>query len=263
MTRKNKKLTLGIKIASILTCLAMTAIGFAAWIVVTLPEGPEAVQGSFEIYTVDTADVTVTPSETNTLETIKFGKDPSATAKWFFAPNVDDEVLSADFAFTVDVDSDELTLDNVLSAIEVTFTPTSAMKAKFDAAITAKYITAPTLTYTYGSGENLKTGTATYDATEGTAKLTINPPATGTTVDVTVTVAFGWGEAFKATIGEVTKNWNPLVYFNNLEYSDTNATAAETALVAISELTVADTVADGVTTTVNPEFSITVEAKGN
>ena len=70
------------------------------------------------------------------------------------------------------------------------------------------------------------------DLDTGIANLTITAPA-ATLIEVTVTISFSWGTFTDAT-GAVAQN--PYNYYNGLDYSAANATAAKDALTAIAGL---------------------------
>ena len=58
-TRKIK-FTLGMKIASILCCVALVSVGFASWWIVNYPATTAVEAGSFTVYSVDTKNVKIT-----------------------------------------------------------------------------------------------------------------------------------------------------------------------------------------------------------
>ena len=232
MTRKNTKFTLGIKIASILTCLAMTAIGFAAWLIVN-PATATFDDGSFTVYTVsqNKVDIAVTGEGT----TIVFGtpeldeddKLPTTSNHWLLAHGtMAEEALVATFTATITSDdpattddegepnNDGLNLSEIVDQITVSF----AGDALLAAAIEDGYIAEPTI----------QVGTAdAVTATAGVASTTVAPNAAKTQT-LNITVTFDWGTAFG---GE-----NPYTYYNNQAYTEDLATAAQAALNAVNAL---------------------------
>ena len=59
MKQRKGKFTLGMKIASILSCIALVSVGFASWWIIRLPS-PETKGGSFEVYSVDEKKINYT-----------------------------------------------------------------------------------------------------------------------------------------------------------------------------------------------------------
>ena len=54
-------MSLGVKIASILTCLALTAVGFASWLILK-PAEEKTASGSFTVYSVEDNNIEITVS---------------------------------------------------------------------------------------------------------------------------------------------------------------------------------------------------------
>ena len=143
---------------------------------------------------------------------IIFGKTSGVTHRWLLADElVKDENLTATFTFDVnlynnydeDADTHELGTGDIkdyVSVIELDLVSTGIADA-----VDAGYITAPVVTYTYGEDDNESTGSIDYGTASGVLSIDMSD-ATGNTVEVTVTIEFGWGEAFG--------NQNPYAYYN-------------------------------------------------
>ena len=219
MTRKTKKFSLGVKIASILSCLALTAVGFASWLILK-PAQTVNRSGSFEVYTVEenNLSITVTP-ENNT--TITWGKDDrvAASSDWLIAQD-DVKAQNLTATFNVTVESNPMNLDEVISATRVVFDMKNALSA-YQAAVTNGIIAMPTITVN-GADANID-----YDdlATNGIITVDVDPKASVKSMSFTVVVTFAWGT-----------NGNPYTYYNGLTYSAENAEAAKTALGLVYQL---------------------------
>lgn len=237
MKKTNKKFSLGMKIASALTCLVITAVGFASWLVIK-PAEAATDNGSFTVYAVETQGVTITVTKPDSVtNNIVFGKGETTNAHpWLVAQNVDDEAMTATFNVTVSTGTDtSILLNSVADEIKVTFDVKDDIATNFDAAI-GEYLAAPTVTLSAGA-----TGSATY-ATNGNAVVSVDAPASNT-MSFTVTVTFGWGTK--------TNGQNPYTFFNAITSPTAdNITAAENMLEAIAAIGT-DTIAEA--------FSLKVE----
>ncbi len=244
MKKTTKRFSLGMKIASILTCLVVTAVGFASWLVIK-PADAATESGSFTVYKVETQGVRI--SVTPTASDIIFGKTTTTNAHpWLTAKDVADEALTATFSVTVTTDNDEIMLNSVASQIKVSFDIAEAMSASFDSAISDTYLVAPTVTLKDGA-----TGTGTYAVANGEAgglaSVSFDAPE-AKEVTFTVEVVFGWGA--------YTENTNPYAYFNALEATNENIGKAETVLGAVYGVT-------GSTGKTDSAFSLKVETVVN
>lgn len=248
MKHRRTKLSLGLKIASILSCVAILSAGFAAWWIVKTPT-EVATSGSFTVYEVLEKTISVTnPSVTTTADVsvanqIVFGApSTSGSATWLVAKDLKQDALTATFTFTVSVDGTNL--NSLVDTITVTLNPKAANAAAFNAAIVGadskSYIAAPTIAATasqkLGSADatNVTVTTVTaYDATEETAtdsKLVVSIPAPAApSATYTLTINFGWGTQ--------TGGINPYTYYNsnNRTYDDYH-TEAFNMLNAIYQL---------------------------
>lgn len=219
---KTRRFSLGVKIASILSCLALTAVGFASWLIIK-PTAPVERFGAFEVYTVEENDVviTVAPAE-GSVPNIVWGKATTTNANpWLVAgADVQNQSLSATFTVTVTStnsgESAAMNLDDILSAINVEFKFADA--TDYSAALAAGYVAAPTVKV---SENNAKTWSASNSVTDSVA-----PTADVTTMTFDVVVTFAWGT-----------NGNPYTYYNGLDGEDPeNIAAAVACLEAIAEL---------------------------
>ncbi len=227
MTRRKIKTSLGIKIASIVACLALTAVGFASWLIIK-PAEPKSELGSFEVYTVEDNDVTITvTSSENT--TIKFGKPASSSVNnpWLYAgSDVQNEVLTATFNVTVESKAGEeagVDLAEILSNFVVDFEIVDNAGKAYAAATEAGYIGQTTVKI--DSAEGAK------DAMAVTTKAAFEEGVA--TQEFVVTVAFAWGGDFIKP--DESAPSNPYDYFNSFTY-DEKADEAETALAGIAAI---------------------------
>jgi len=232
MTRRKIKTSLGIKIASIVACLALTAVGFASWLIIK-PAEPVETTGSFEVYTVEDNDVTITlVSSENTA--IKFGKPASSSVNnpWLYAgTDVQNEVLTATFNVKVESKAGSeagVDLAEILSNFVVDFEIVDNAGNAYAAATTNGYIGHTTV--------KIDGASAAADAMEVTTKKAFDENKASQ--DFVVTVEFSWGGDFTKT--EETTPSNPYDYFNSFAYSTEKATEADAALsgiAAISDVT--------------------------
>ena len=262
--KKHFKFSLGMKIAAILSCLAIVSMGFASWWIVKTPE--ETTVGDFTVYEADVKRIKFDVKDINngSAPNIVFGKPTNPTSGGWLIPGADvaTEDLQATIVFDVYVadESDSgaitadtsTTLDTLLSNITVNFAPNETIAQALNNAIKNKYITAPVIdaTYTYEGAaaavDTVEAKTYTYDSDDlskaGGATLTIAAPAQ-TKITVTLTITFDWGDAFKATINDTTDNYNPHIYYNNLTNNPTDEqiVQAKNALNALWAMKAADT----------------------
>ena len=220
MKQKKFKFSLGLKIATILSCVALVSMGFASWWIISITNNDGAKTGSFTVYTVEEKEVTVTVDSWSDPTKIVYGtstKTPATTPTWLIAsdPNMQAESLSATLTFTVSANED---LDKLVGNVDVTFVPDANSKAAFDAAISAKYISAPVINASYkvnNTGDAVKiysdAETQNEDFTYNGSELKVSLPAAALadgSVTVTVTFNFGWGD--------MTDGENPYDYFKSL-----------------------------------------------
>ena len=228
MKQRKHKFSLGIKIASILSCLALISVGFASWWIVKMPDAVTE-DGSFTVYAVEEKNVEFNNVALANSE-IVFGKVDGVTETWLWAKDIAAENLKSTLTFDVDLkDGNTLSTTSKLSEMleKVTLTVEPSAAAALEAAINANYIKNPTVSYTYTpAGGEEQTGNAFYNDTSD--KIEIAIPMTAATVNhvtVTVEIAFEWGSAFD--------NKNPYEYYNEKDYDAT----AFTALTALNNLT--------------------------
>ena len=211
MKKTTKKLSLGMKIASVLACLAIVSVGFASWWIVQMPDPKEFNTGSFTVYTVDTKNAKIENFSAENTEII-FGTNGTVTEKWLVARDIAPQNLTATFTFDLVLydnykdgqqndPSTTSTIEEFVGDVDFLFSPQYA--SKLDAAIGAKYIKAPVITYYL---DNVKGESKSY--TNGDTTLDI--PMTGVDankVTVKVTLEFAWGEAFDEK--------NPYEFYND------------------------------------------------
>ena len=222
MKSATKRFSLGIKIASILTCLVVAAVGFASWLIVK-PAAPVTESGSFTVNEVETVNVQL--SVTPVKSAIVFGKPATLnkTNPWLRASDdMAAEALTAQFDVTVDTTKDNVLITSTADKFDVTFNVKEAFAEVFNGAI-GEYIAAPVV--------NIKSGdtvvaTATYNKAATTVSIAASDAKTQT---FTVEIVFDWGT--------ITGGANPYEYFNDLAATDENVTKANTFLTKIYEIT--------------------------
>ena len=260
MKQRKGKFTLGMKIASILSCLALVSVGFASWWIVQYPTETTTTQGNFDVYTVGTKKVeigkpTFTPeADANIVfgKQLKDGSGKDVVPTWLLADDVAEQNLDAQFTFIVSMkdvkDGDNgqpiesastEPLNKYLSEIKFTLddvigSATNAVATPIDiqGAVQKGYLKEPVLTYSYkntSTSAELKADT-THNWENGKFDFSIDTSAANcSSITVTVTVKFDWGTAFNET--------NPYVYYNAQDYDAGLATSAQTALKGLYALT--------------------------
>lgn len=249
------RLSLSMKIISLLSCLALVSMGFASWWIIKVDTG--TTMGSFTTYEVEKKNVKITNFKEGTTaltanqdgkfehkSEIIFGKpaDLSGTTYQWLRPmdkqDEDHEQENLSFTYTFDLfaqdekTSSYMNVKDIVDQITLTLTPSAA--DNFKSAISKDYITSPTITYKIGTGNF--TGTSSYDNASGLTTLEIDVDGntaitvTNAAVTVEVKIEFAWGDAFKPS--GATAGVNPYIYFNNLEVDS----YADTAYTQLGEL---------------------------
>ena len=226
------KFPLGIKIASILACVAVLSVGFASWLILR-PVETKTQQGSFTVYTVEENNVTITvapvvagvstPSEEQmaAAATMVFGKGEhtASSSDWLKAQSdVAEENLSV--VFKVTFESDNLDLDEAVSKLNLDFAIGSGVLSSFKNAVSAGYVANPVITYSETAADATDFASVSYVASNGAATLSIDAPE-AKTATVYFKVVFDWGT--------VTGGENPYKFFNGksssaIVNSETSAT---------------------------------------
>lgn len=209
--KTKRNFSIGIKIASILSAVAILSVGFASWLIVNAPNDQTYVDGSFTVEAVEMKSATIS-AITASDSSVVFGKGAAPSGEgvtnygWLKATDVGADDLSASFSFTLTSKDgktpSELALKDVLKKLTIVLdTPD-----EFDTAVASGVLGAPTVEYSYG--EN-KTGSSS-TLTDGKVTLEIDLSAvTETSIDVTLDLTFAWGT-----------NGNPFTYYNAQEYTD-------------------------------------------
>ena len=218
---RKRKFALSMKIAAMLSCIAIASVGFASWLIVNQPEQQNAT-GSITASAVGEANFTLTA--TNPATVINFGKagTPSPNHNWLVANNVGEEVLTS--AITVVYTTTNVNKGTITVNLE-SLLDTTADLTVLKGLITNKYITLTVGLYSDAALETAIGTPAAYvpeTAEINAYEMTLN--ASGTFY---VGVKFAWGEAFG--------NENPYTYFNELEKSAELVTKAQTALGALKD----------------------------
>lgn len=230
---KSAKFSLAIKIASILTCVSVMAVGFASWLILK-PATDATDVGSFTVYTVDESQLSFAISEAD--GTVIFGKPATTNNTKWLKPStaVATEDLSAGFTLTISATND-VKLQEFADYAYVKFAPKSGTLTAFETALTNETITFEAT----GSATDITINAAAYDASKDYAVLAIPLSSVATTsLTVTVNFNFGWGAHFTPA-GENQVPVNPYTYYNGLNngvYTEANAEDADTYLTYIAAL---------------------------
>ena len=245
MKKTTKKLSLGMKIASILACLALVSVGFASWWIIQFPQAKTINEGSFEVYSVDTKEITFeNPTFTDGAEIVYGYNNADPEYNWLGADKysgtntsgVKPEKLSATLQFKVKLDDANGNLDDYLSEIKVEFDAGTAYETAMSA--NANYggvvaVGAPTVEYRITkeasfTNEQFASCGQTYTTANNLA-FTFAPPADcGDELLVEVKFTFAWGST--------TNGQNPYEFFNQSQYEEGTAITAENFLKAVYEL---------------------------
>ena len=221
-TMRKGKLSLIVKIASVLACFAIASVGFASWWIINYPEAKEYNQGSFNAYTVSEKEITFGDVTAVGDANIVFGKpaNTQTTTKWLGSSDVDNENLTAVLKFDVTLDStDSDALNTYLKTIDVEFNTGDT----YAGLVGSGYVAAPTVSYRVGGDDSDVTiDFSPINVVDG--KYSIEAPDTKTAT-IYLKFDFGWGTA--------TNEQNPYDYFNGQTYSAELAGQAKTMLEAI------------------------------
>ena len=224
---KTKRFNLGVKIASILSAVAILSVGFASWLIVNVPEDDLQQVGSFTVHQVVDNSVSFaydwgnddTSSDDQADGTINFGTATKTAQYNWFRPdsNVGAEKLSAEVAVAI---TNYKNLDS--------FSVRIALPEGYSDLVGANLITNPTVKL------YAKDGTTDLNATSGANNTVTVSGVSSMAADVTdgnvctivVKIEFAWGSYF--TVGGNVVN--PINFYNNSAYSASLATDAVTKL---------------------------------
>ena len=215
-TVKTNRISLGVKIACILACVALFSVGFAAWLILQ-PTVEKEQLGSFEVYAAQENNIEITVTEGSENAKINFGAPISYT------PDNDDWLVFKDYVasgdnatvedlvatFIVNYSS-EIKLADAVSELKIEFSVPDSAKALFG----SNYLAAPIVEYNTTSAtaaDDAWTAALAYDTSTGKSTISITDPTVLDNADVTVylRVRFGWGT--------LTSGQNPVTYFKGLE----------------------------------------------
>ena len=213
--KKASKLSLSVKLISILACVAVMSVGFASWLIVGVPDATTYENGSFEVYNV--VDKTVKKSNesfTGTTAAIRFGRPADMTVSdsdWLIAKDVAVENLTATYTVTYSA-AEGSKINESMSKVTVAL----ASNTTLNSAITNGYLGAPlVLVYLDDVIKNTDVADQTYD--NGFSYDVAMPAESSVTLKV----------EFKFSFGEKFDNENPYTYFNGLEANEENAALAQ------------------------------------
>ena len=206
---------LSLKILSLLSCVALLSVGFAAWWIVTINNQDPTTTGSFTTYTVGQKNVDVVVNDI-TPEKIVYGKPASTStpATWLVIDDMANEVMEATMTFTVSTAAGT-NLSSLIGGVQIEFASSDA--DTFEEGIDNGYIAAPVITGTYGNGTSFSI--PAYNATTGKVSVTLPDAALNSnTVTVTLTFTFDWGTK--------TGGQNPFDYYNKQSYDKATEASA-------------------------------------
>ncbi len=231
---RKRKFALGIKIAAMLSCVAIASVGFASWLIIQ-DTAPKSTGGNITASTVDDASLTFgDPSGTGN---IVFGKSGTVTPTWLVAgSDVADDSLTATFTVAY-------TASNIKSAtITVNFLAHVGAKPESGTwnedttrfATLMKYLNLEVSVAESTVSGNVVSGTlnGSYDSGFTPIELTLKGKDNGALASgsLTITVEFTWDYEVVSEI--ITKN--PYEYFNSISSpSSDQKTAAKNMLSAI------------------------------
>ena len=247
MKQRKVKFSLGMKIASILACLALVSVGFASWWIVQFPEEKTIEDGQFVVYAVEEKNITFEDVHFVDNAEIVYGYTTPTTApayKWLGAdkydansnPNgVKPEKLSATLQFKVVIDDEEANLDDYLTQINVDFDAGTA----YEAAMVANNeyggvvaVGAPIVSYRYTKAAAFNNeefaSAGTYTAADNLSFNFAPPTDAGDELLVEVKFTFSWGRT--------TNGQNPYEFFNQNQYTTDSALLANNFLNAVKKL---------------------------
>ena len=218
MKHRKSHFSLSLKILSILSCVAILAVGFANWLIIQT-KNVSTTEGSFEVYDVTSKKITVTPGNNGkylSVDKIVFGKPATTNNTVWLVPQgtMSTDALSTNLKFTVGIDSDTTTaLNTLISNVTVTIKISATQAEKLEDAIDAGYVATPVLKV----GDNT---VATYDANTDSFTYTVNTTSANTLV-VDANLVFAWGT--------VTGGANPYTFYNGKTAGDfVNGTSGDT-----------------------------------
>ena len=216
-----RKHRLSVLCVSALGALGVISSGFAGWVITM---GPQDASGTGSI----TADGVVTRQGVKScvvdsaVKTIRFAANGTSVSGGWLTASKNDANMSATFTFTITTTEANMTVNFT----NLKFEETDADK-KYDAAKNKGLVgSLPAFGATAGNG----VGTITLDgATLGSNSQTATATAATTTLNVTFTVTFAWGQKFGYK--------NPLDYYNASPYTSALDSAATKNIGDLGNLT--------------------------
>ena len=238
MKMRRRKFGIGLKIASLLTTIAVVSVGLASW-VITVPTQEVTAAGTITVDDVTTKQVTLTAEWVNvtlTGDTITGTSTSDDPVIYYGAPNksIEGAWLTNDKAT-----ADDPQYENLTAWLKITAVATGMDVPDLAATLTAmdgeEVFDLSTAVVTYGNeGQKRLVGDPTltvYTTTDGTnytkSSLAANKITAGDAYldQYLIKIEFKWGEAFGGI--------NAYEYFNANAYSAAKATEATTKLSAL------------------------------
>lgn len=262
---RKRKFALGIKIAALCSCLALASVGFASWLVVQDPDAKHNV-GDVNVALTAEADLlfeepaAIKVSDTNlNLNSFSFGRPATEEVeiKWLVPQEVATEDMIEEYTLKFKpqnlpkgtVAHVSLDFDAVYKTISGDTTNYADRNTELATLISKGYLTltitvgevgsAQSVTYDKDNALPVTGGVVNYDVDWDTLDAAQKALDVGAqSISLPLTIQFGWGDAFKLTRTideeEVTKNWNPYIYYNSL--SNPTAEQKIAALEVLAEI---------------------------
>ena len=246
MKQRKIKFSLGMKIASILSCLALVSVGFASWWIIQLPQTTTK-HGSFEVYEVETKKIQfdaikfVTEAGADDDANITFGY-PAATVQspWvgYDSTGMAPEDLEAIMQFNVTLTSGDSNdkISSYMKQVNIELTIPDAYKQRIvNATNKTGCVAVPVISYRLGTSGNWTSTTPTVDGAKYT--IAITDAIANKSQTIQVKFEFDWSYYYTEN-GDTVITDNPYTYFNGLQggYSVDREIAAKAVLDEIFNL---------------------------
>ena len=215
-----RKHRLTVLCVSALGALGVISSGFAGWVITMGPKeasgtGPITADGDIKQQGVKSCTVD------SAVKTIRFAANGTSVSGGWLTASGDQAIMSVAFTFTITTTDANMTVNFANLKFEETDTG-----KKYDAAKQKGLVgSLPAFGATAGNGVGTIVLT---DATLDSGNKTATAMATSTTLNVTFTVTFAWGQTFGYE--------NPLDYYNKSSYTSDLDSAAYANIGALKDL---------------------------
>lgn len=237
MKTRRRKFSIGLKIASLLTVIAVVSVGLASWII-TAPTEESTITGTIQVDEVSTSKVTLTGEWVNVTEqdgTIEVDESTPGNPVIYYGVPENPSVQNSNPWLT----NDDGKTENLVAWLKVTATAENAdvpdLTVTFAASDVTQFEDAIDKSMSIGAPEFTvwaQTGESTYAQQGNTLEYATNAAGNlqialdgSNTHTYYIKVQFKWGLAFD--------NTNAYDYFNAEAYNEPLATQAKDALEAL------------------------------